>query len=310
MTTTYFYVDLYTDEVMPCAPTLAAWAGWLVAADPDNNGHRRAKDGDTFAVSSLVVLGDIQVSYVDGAWIEATPVPEGTTAFFLRHDEGSDGWDADHSADTIAGAMDCLEDEEGPFFLACVRDGDTVTMRLDVNDILARLVPARPKVYLAARYSRYVEMQGYRAELEAMGFEVTSRWINGDHQVPEDVHAQARQAERIRFATEDYEDLLAADIVVAFAEEPRKTLTRGGRHVEFGIALHAGKRLIAVNHRENVFYCLPQIEFCPGGWDEVKDILGPCDACGCVPCVGSNDNLMALCGPCLEGCKVPEDEAA
>lgn len=308
--TTYYYVDLYSDEATPCPPTLEAWASWLVSADPDDEHRNLAQHGDTFAVSSLIVLGDIQVSYVDGAWVEASPVPEGTTAFFLRHSEGSGGWDADHSADSIAVAMDCLEDEEGPFYLACVQDGPTTTMRVEIVDGGASLVPVRPKVYLAARYSRYLEMQGYRAELEAMGFEVTSRWINGDHQVPEDVHAEARQAERIRFATEDYEDLVAANIVVAFAEEPRKTLTRGGRHVEFGIALATGKRILAVGWRENVFYCLPQVEFCPGGWEEVKEVLGPCEACGCVPRVGSDDNLMQLCRPCLDGCKIPEDEAA
>jgi hypothetical protein len=168
--------------------------------------------------------------------------------------------------------------------------------------------PAKPKVYLAARYSRHPEMQGYRSELEAMGFEVTSRWINGDHQVPEDVQAEARQAERVRFATEDVEDLMAAEIVIAFAEKPRTTTTRGGRHVEFGIALATGKRIISVGWRENVFYCLPQVEHCPGGWDEVKDVIGPCEACGAVPRVGSDDNLIGLCRPCMDSCAPTEED--
>jgi len=38
-------------------------------------------------------------------------------------------------------------------------------------------------VYLAARYSRHPEMQQYAADLTAMGHEVCSRWIWGNHQV-------------------------------------------------------------------------------------------------------------------------------
>jgi nucleoside 2-deoxyribosyltransferase len=131
----------------------------------------------------------------------------------------------------------------------------------------------KSKIYLAARYSRFQEMQGYRAQLEAIGYEVTSRWINGDHQVDNDALAEARNAERIRFATEDRADLMAASIVIAFTEEPRKTTTRGGRHVEAGIAIATGKRLIVTGWRENVFYCLPEVEFAAGGFSEVLDIL-------------------------------------
>lgn len=131
----------------------------------------------------------------------------------------------------------------------------------------------KTKIYLAARYSRFQEMQGYRTQLEARGYEVTSRWINGDHQVDNDALAEARNAERIRFATEDRADLMAASVVIAFTEEPRKTTTRGGRHVEAGIALATGKRLIVNGWRENVFYCLPEVEFVAGDFAEVLQAL-------------------------------------
>ena len=35
---------------------------------------------------------------------------------------------------------------------------------------------------------------------------------------------------------------------------------RGGRHVEFGLALAAGKRLCIVGPRENIFHFLPRVE--------------------------------------------------
>ena len=39
------------------------------------------------------------------------------------------------------------------------------------------------------------------------------------------------------FALEDYADVSAADIVVSFTEAPGSGAARGGRHVEFGLAL-------------------------------------------------------------------------
>jgi hypothetical protein len=119
------------------------------------------------------------------------------------------------------------------------------------------------RIYLASRYSRAPQLREFRSKLEALGHTVTSRWIDGGHELNRDSHgsAQAAHAERVRFAQEDFEDLLAAECVVSFTEEPRKTTTRGGRHVEFGAALALGKRLVVVGWRENVFHCLPQVEF-------------------------------------------------
>lgn len=120
------------------------------------------------------------------------------------------------------------------------------------------------KIYLASRYSRFDEMQGIRVVLQAMGHTVTSRWIDGDHQINDaGLSDEAKAAERTRFAAEDWEDLLAAHCVISFTEPPRATNSRGGRHVEYGAALATNKRCIVVGHRENVFHCLPQVEFYP-----------------------------------------------
>jgi len=129
------------------------------------------------------------------------------------------------------------------------------------------------RIYLASRYSRFPEMRGYRSELEKAGFEVTSRWINGNHQIDDaGLSIQAKEAERLRFAQEDYDDLRAADVVISFTEAPRSSNSRGGRHVEHGMAVALGKRVIVVGHRENVFHCLPQVEFFPT-WDEARGAL-------------------------------------
>jgi hypothetical protein len=132
------------------------------------------------------------------------------------------------------------------------------------------------KIYLAARYSRREELCGYRAQLERVGHQVTSRWLNGSHQItnegkPIDETGEAliengtcEEAARLRreFVIEDVADVGEAECVVSFTEPPRSNHSRGGRHVEFGMAHALGKRLIVVGHRENLFHWLPGVEFC------------------------------------------------
>lgn len=121
------------------------------------------------------------------------------------------------------------------------------------------------KVYLASRYSRFKELQKYAEVIESAGHQVTSRWIRGNHQISDDgLSAQAKESERIRLATEDLEDLNAADVVICFTEKPRSTNSRGGRHVEMGYALGTrAKVVVVVGPRENVFCCLPKVIWYP-----------------------------------------------
>lgn len=130
------------------------------------------------------------------------------------------------------------------------------------------------RIYLAARYSRRLELCEYRAVLEGIGVEVTSRWLNGDHQLSdtgtplgdtgealvEDGDGPEAARLRAKFATEDYEDVLAADLVLAFTQQPRTDKGRGGRHVEYGIALGMAKPTVVIGPRENIFCWLPQIQ--------------------------------------------------
>ncbi len=111
------------------------------------------------------------------------------------------------------------------------------------------------KIYLASRYSRREELCGYRTALESAGHTITSRWLNGNHQIDDKgLSTEAADGERTRFAVEDWEDLMAADCCISFTETPRSmTSSRGGRHVEFGAALAAGLGCVVVGPRENVF---------------------------------------------------------
>lgn len=120
------------------------------------------------------------------------------------------------------------------------------------------------RVYLAARYARRLELCGYAEDLRTRGYTITSRWLAGSHQVSDvGLSDEGTPEERQRFALEDWEDLLSAQVCVAFTEVPRVSNSRGGRHVEFGAALAAGLRCLVVGPRENVFCCLPQVVWCP-----------------------------------------------
>ena len=91
------------------------------------------------------------------------------------------------------------------------------------------------RIYLAGRYSRRGELQGYASDLAYAGIgQVNSRWLTEDHEWDgaEDQMTLAR-----RLATDDQQDLAEAGIVIVFTEPPAPGgRNRGGRHVEFGRA--------------------------------------------------------------------------
>lgn len=117
------------------------------------------------------------------------------------------------------------------------------------------------KIYLAARYSRHPELQLYAKDLEKLGHEVTSRWIQGNHEISGISRGNINHKDNERLAREDYFDLFISDQVICFTEPPKSNYSRGGRHVEFGLAFALNKKIIIVGHRENVFYFLPEIPF-------------------------------------------------
>lgn len=148
------------------------------------------------------------------------------------------------------------------------------------------------RIYLAARYSRRLELCGYRDQLTALGHNVQARWLNGSHQISnvgtpigdkgetlvEDGGPEAA-ALRSHFAEDDWEDCQLADAIISFTEPPRTTGTRGGRHVEMGIGLALGIESIVIGYRENIFHWLPQVRFFETWDDYIKAIklnLQPC----------------------------------
>lgn len=124
------------------------------------------------------------------------------------------------------------------------------------------------RIYLAAKYSRRAELIGYAAELENLGHVVKARWLSENHDLP----PGGDPALGLRFALDDMEDCSKADCVISFTEQPGQPgagRNRGGRHVEFGMALqrrlisrgYGWPRLLVIGWRENVFHYASEVEF-------------------------------------------------
>jgi hypothetical protein len=117
------------------------------------------------------------------------------------------------------------------------------------------------KVYLAARYSRHPEMRGVRDVLTPLGYEVTSRWIDmhgGKYPssfTPEILNSDPDYCGTL--GQHDVEDVRAADLVISFTDGGGGG--KGGRHVEFGIAVALGKELVVIGPREHIFHTLPEV---------------------------------------------------
>ena len=140
------------------------------------------------------------------------------------------------------------------------------------------------RIYLAGRYSRRLELCGYREQLRRLGHTVQAVWLDGEHQIsneglpigeqgeslvegtlrpgerlsPEDMSERAA-ALRSKFAGDDFRDVLMCELLIAFTEPPRSSASRGGRHVELGIALGQMKRVWIVGPRENIFCWLEDV---------------------------------------------------
>lgn len=106
------------------------------------------------------------------------------------------------------------------------------------------------KAYLAAAFGRQAEIRTYRDQLVAIGHEVTSTWLDHEESAKYEPPGPL-WGER---AETDIADIHKADTVISFTDGAP---ARGGRHVEYGIAIALNKRRVIVGPMEHVFHCLP-----------------------------------------------------
>lgn len=95
---TVYYVDDYSDEIMPAGPTLQSWADFLADPTGGDSGweHEVPADGTMFAVSALRFAEDVIASRdASGEWSFSREVPDDASLVAVRFGPGL-GWDAEN----------------------------------------------------------------------------------------------------------------------------------------------------------------------------------------------------------------------
>lgn len=109
------------------------------------------------------------------------------------------------------------------------------------------------RIYLAAPFEWIDRMKAYAQQLRALGFEVTSRWLDeqdkgGESDLTTDDGSTNlegdKQAQAIGYAVRDIRNILASDTIIEF--NPGKALVRNTRLAEFGGAFFLGKQCIVI----------------------------------------------------------------
>lgn len=104
------------------------------------------------------------------------------------------------------------------------------------------------KVYIAAPYPIRDYAIWVMHQLEARGYEVTSRWLKAPDELA-DEHAR-----------KDLADVDAADILLALNPPDWHNAGTGGRHVEFGYAVARGKQIVLWGAKSNIFHYLSDVK--------------------------------------------------
>lgn len=109
------------------------------------------------------------------------------------------------------------------------------------------------KIYLAAAYSRKLEVKEYAKRLRDEGFEVTSQWLD-----------EMEGGDLAKNAFIDLNNIDSCDVLVRFADSINigyndPALISGGRHFETGYAYAKWKLIIVVGGKQNIFDSLSDI---------------------------------------------------
>lgn len=107
------------------------------------------------------------------------------------------------------------------------------------------------RIYLAAPFDWIDRMKAYAEQLRALGFEVTSRWLDEQDKggttdlTDEDGGTQLDKKDMaVAFAVRDIRNILVSDTIIEF--NPGKALIRNTRLAELGGALFLGKQCIVI----------------------------------------------------------------
>jgi hypothetical protein len=105
-----------------------------------------------------------------------------------------------------------------------------------------------PRIYIAGRYSAKKRLSLERDRLHALQLgTVIGTWLDEEHLDYEEAPLHVRQ----EYALRDIRQVLESDLLILDTLEPNH---RGGREVEFGVALGTGITTWVVGPPRNVFH--------------------------------------------------------
>lgn len=142
----HYYLDDYTDEAIPCKPTLESWAEWLGSNDPDyGKGKAPAAIGTRYACSvaeRFDAVAEFFPGEDGGEWRIEPDLPHDWSA--VTFGPGA-GWDAESIG---AGAQELLAEwleKDEPVDLALMRDHPSIMLEFrrdaDGQPILVTIEP-------------------------------------------------------------------------------------------------------------------------------------------------------------------------
>jgi len=120
------------------------------------------------------------------------------------------------------------------------------------------------EIYVAGHIQS--ECRKVAAYLTAAGHEVVSTWLLEDFSKTSSYTVEDRTA----IALKDTNEILGAEAVVLV---PSPYLVTGGKFVEVGIAIGAGKRVYVLGHRENMLMWHPDVRSFANVQEFIKEIL-------------------------------------
>lgn len=115
------------------------------------------------------------------------------------------------------------------------------------------------KVYLAAAFSRKQNVANIADLLERFGVIFTSRWYRHESADFSQMTEAQIMDRKTDYAIMDLREVDQCDVLVVLSEPVGSTYLSGGRHVEFGYALSAGKRVVVIGADENIFHHHPGV---------------------------------------------------
>lgn len=126
------------------------------------------------------------------------------------------------------------------------------------------------KFYICARYGRREEARELADRLIQLGHQITSTWL---WQVEDEMLYDNGPLVAGQFAQKDVDEVESGNGIVYLSEPTDNVWGRGGRHVEFGVAIAFKKDLYVVGPLENLFHYLPKVVQCDSADDFINFVV-------------------------------------